>query len=117
MVGLRLMDAPLRRDVLKRSLGRCEAWIQVNDGPPSRCPQRASDIHHLLTKGRGGENLDKVGETYHLIHLCRECHQACDGGEAYDGGMLIEGSVEWDRFRQKPVYRGPDSYLKRTYHR
>lgn len=111
------MDAMIRREVLKRSLGRCEAFIQVDDRTPRRCPEMATDIHHLLTKARGGENLDKVGEVYHLIHLCRQCHTACDGGEAYDGGMLIDGSVEWDRLRQKPVYRGSDTYLRRKYRR
>lgn len=109
------MDLPLRRAVLRRSFGRCEAYVQVGDGHPYRCPHMATDIHHLLTKGRGGENLDKVGETYHLIHLCRECHSTADGGEAYKSGMLLEGRVVWDRFLSKPVYTGPDDYLRKTY--
>lgn len=111
------MDIVLRRAVVRRSFGRCEAFVSVGDGHPYRCQNRATDIHHLLTKGRGGANLDKVGEVYHLIHLCRECHQSADGGEAYDGGMLIQGSVTWDRFYNKPVYTGPDDYLTKRYGR
>ena len=109
------MDIILRRAVLRRSFGRCEAFVQVGDGHPYRCPNPATDIHHLLTKGRGGENLDKVGETYHLIHLCRECHSAADGGDAYIGGMLIDGTVVWDRLWNKPVYTGTDDYLRKRY--
>lgn len=109
------MDIVLRRAVLRRSLGRCEAFVQVGEGHPYRCPNPATDIHHLLTAARGGRNLDKVGETYHLIHLCRVCHQAADGGEAYTGGMLIDGSVTWDRFFNKPVYTGSDEYLRTRY--
>lgn len=101
--------------MLKRSLGRCEAFICVNDAPPYRCPNQATDIHHLLTKARGGDTLDRVGETYHLIHLCRDCHRAADGGEAYEYGMLIQGSVVWDKLLDKPVYTGPDNYLGLKY--
>lgn len=106
---------PCTREVLSRSNGRCEAWLEFSDGTRERCGAVATDIHHLLTKARGGTSLDKVGEIYHLIHLCRHCHMACDGKDAYEGGMLIQGSVIWDKLHDRPVYTGPDPYLKKKY--
>jgi len=111
------VDLPLRRAILRRSLGRCEAFVSIDNGHPYRCPNMATEIHHLLTKGRGGSNLDKVGETYHLIHLCSDCHRSADGAVAYDTGLLIEGNVTWDRFLNIPVYTGPDEYLAKRYGR
>lgn len=108
------MDQSLRSEVARRSRGRCEAFIEIS-GYPSRCHRQATEIHHLLTKGRGGRALDRVGEIYHLIHLCHECHLTSDGADAYKHGMLLEGDVIWDSFLSKPVYRGPDEYLKGKY--
>lgn len=100
------MRSELREDIKRRSGGRCEVYIGRR-----RCPNKAAHIHHLLTKARGGRNLDEVGETYHLLHTCATCHQACDGAEAYEGGLLIEGHVIWDKLTQMPRYQGPDEYL------
>lgn len=109
------MNESLRRSIGTRSRGRCEAFIQLQTGYPARCSQPATDIHHLLTKARGGRALDRAGEIYHLIHLCRECHQAADGAEAYKYGLLIEGSAIWSNILGRPIYTGPDSYLSNTY--
>lgn len=110
------MDEQLRRKIIKRSRGMCEMMIDYGTGLGAhRCANMASDIHHMLTKARGGAALDRVLETYHLLHLCRACHQASDGAEAYEGGFLIEGSAIWDSIFQRPVYTGSDPYLRRTY--
>jgi hypothetical protein len=110
------MNEQLRRKVIKRSRGMCEMMIDYGTGLGAhRCNNVASDIHHMLTKGRGGAALDRVHETYHLLHLCRSCHQASDGAEAYEGGFLIEGSAIWDTLHQRPRYTGPDEYLTKEY--
>lgn len=118
-----VMDAELRLKVLRRSKGRCEAYIVPTPGSPYwgrkmkaiRCAMRATEIHHRLTKGRGGRALDKAGEIYHLLHLCSECHAWSDGAKAYLDGMLIDGSVRWDKFLDRPVYIGMDEYLLERY--
>lgn len=112
------MNTELRRRVMAwRAGGRCEAEIDHGWQKSlwSRCTNQASDVHHMLTKARGGENLDKVWETYHLIALCRNCHDRCMGSEAYEGEMLIKGYVTWDRLARRPVYNGPDEYLSKKY--
>lgn len=109
-------DARLK--VKRRSGGRCEAFVTYSlygSNQTHRCTNAATEVHHLLTKARGGANLDKVGEDYHLIDLCSACHAASDGGDAYVGKMLIEGDVQWDKIQNRPVYRGPNEYLKREY--
>lgn len=110
-----MISKKARDEVAKRSHGRCEAYIAKPTGGVWRCPHVATDIHHLLTVARGGDALDKVKETYHLIHLCRVCHMASDGGDAYAGGMLIQGRVMWDSFLSRPVYIGEDEYLREKY--
>jgi hypothetical protein len=104
----------LRALVVARSGGRCESEVFVH-GVWLRCASPASDIHHLLTKARGGRNLDRVFEIYHLMHLCRACHAVCDGAEAYNQGMLIQGNVTWDRLTNRPIYQGPDWFLTQEY--
>jgi hypothetical protein len=104
----------LRARVRERSQGRCEAEVFLG-GIWLRCTEPATDIHHLLTKARGGRHLDRVMEMYHLMHLCRECHRASDGALAYQGGMLIDGSVTWDKLNERPIYQGTDPYLSRRY--
>lgn len=113
--------SPLQRQtVYARSHGRCEALVtlpQSTGAEPTwvRCFDWATDIHHMLTKARGGDVLDQMHETYHLIHLCRRCHRLSDGADAYAGGILIEGQVSWDPLARRPVYTGPDPYLTLTY--
>ena len=104
------MDDRTRKFVYERSGRLCEAFIE-EDGFAYRCDKPANGgIHHMLTKARGGEHLDRFTH-YHLIHLCSECHRASDGAEAYEGGLLIEGRVEVDRLTGKPIYVGPDEFL------
>ena len=67
----------------------------------------------MLTKARGGRILDDAGETYHLIALCRQCHQASDGEVAYAGELLIDGYVTTKD--GKPFYQGSDEYLSKRY--
>jgi hypothetical protein len=104
-----------RQAVKKRSGGQCEAEVQIF-GLRGRCPNQAVEIHHRLTKGRGGRDLDRVkGEIYHLIHLCKMHHKRADGQQAYDEDMLIRGHVMWDKLKNRPVYSGPDKYLTKKY--
>lgn len=112
------MNKDLRRQVMYRAMQRCEAEVERGGGQTSlwsRCTNPASDVHHMVTKARGGHHLDDVWETYHLIALCRECHDRCAGETAYEGGMLIQGHVTWDRLARRPVYNGPDEYLTQKY--
>lgn len=120
-----LTDAQRRR-VLERSRGLCEALVQIyghRRGPKgpldkpvwTRCFDRAGEIHHLLTRGRGGGALDQAGEIYHLAHLCTSHHRMADGAAAYAGNLLIEGQAAWDALLGRPVYTGPDPYLAKTY--
>ena len=71
-------DNVMRRAlVLERSGGACEANVQVRVGGGTiytRCFKTATDVHHMLTRSRGGLILDEFGEIEHLIHLCRQCH-------------------------------------------
>ena len=100
-------------EVNGRSEQMCEAMISVRPGIYSRCWNSPTEIHHMLTRGRGGGILDDVGETYHLIALCRECHAGADGGSAYAGGLLIDGYVTTRD--GKPYYQGSDPYLSQKY--
>lgn len=108
----------LRKRVESRSAGLCEVIYQIEEPSGAttykRCAKPASDIHHMLTRARGGQLLDAAGEIYHLLHVCRPCHQACDEPEAFDSGLMIDGHVYSDQFGT-PVYVGPDAYLSLHY--
>ena len=109
------MVSTRQRQALKeRSDNRCEAMTPLPTGIYVRCWGTPVEVHHLLTRGRGGNILDIVGETYHLMHLCRRHHAMSDGGDAYAGGVLIGGYVITDE-RGKPMYFGPDEELTRKY--
>lgn len=107
------MDETLRQVVKERSQGRCEAEVLVGD-VWMRCTAQATDIHHLLPRSRGGNVLDQYGETCHLLHLCRRDHGVAHARQSADG-MMIDGSVVWNRDRTKPLYRGTDPELTRKY--
>ena len=79
----------------------------------ARCWDRPVEIHHALTRARGGHILDYFGETYHLIALCRRHHAGADGGDAYEGKLLIDGYVTQESGRV--VYYGTDDYLRTKY--
>lgn len=81
----------------------------------TRCGVRPVQIHHRLLRSRGGDVLDNMGETDHLIALCMKHHnwahahpaQALKSGLIIDGQVTIEGS--------RVVYRGTDWSLKLKY--
>lgn len=103
-----------RKEVQNRSGGMCEGMVMAGR-VWTRCWARPVEIHHILTRARGGDLLDVVGETYHLIALCKEHHIDSDGGDAYYGNLLIDGYVTWDKLRRWPIYKGSDSYLTERY--
>lgn len=102
-----------REQVLARSNSMCEAMVLVRPFTWTRCGQTPVEIHHVLTRGRGGRILDEVGETYHLMALCHYHHRAADGEDAYAGDLLIDGYVT--RENGRVVYHGSDPVLKEKY--
>lgn len=109
------MDADLYEAITTRSGGRCEAEFWA--GPRFqwiRCGDPATEVHHLLPKSRGGRILDEAGETEHLIHLCKEDHMQAHARKDAEG-MMIDGSVTWDKIQKQPRYQGTDPTLKRKY--
>lgn len=110
------LSAKQRKLLAERSGYQCEAMEDRHGrGIYARCWGTPVEAHHLLTKARGGRNLDLMDEIYHLIHLCRKHHSLADGEEAYEGGLLIEGYVTWEKNSRRPVYVGPDLYLTERY--
>ena len=107
--------------VRRRSGGQCEAMVEVTvddvlgdtHATWTRCGRSPVEVHHRLTRARGGHLLDKSGETYHLLALCPTHHRAADGQLAYAGGLLLAGSVQ--HYRGVIYYEGPDPYLQDKY--
>lgn len=96
---------------------RCEAMVPTYNGKFVQCGDLPSELHHRLTRARGGLLLDDVSEDYHHIRLCRFHHtRAHDmaGQTAVENGMLLEGYV-YTGNHGWPVYVGPDEYLSRKY--
>lgn len=82
----------------------------------TRCGKQPIEVHHRLTRSRGGSVLDDEGETYHLMCLCREHHQyAHETSTPYDSGLMIEGYVTHEQGRVH--YVGPNNYLRAKYGR
>lgn len=81
----------------------------------TRCFRAGIEVHHLLTRARGGDLLDRAGETYHLVGLCHWCHRKAHqaGGRAAE--LLLDGYVTMEIGRL--VYVGPDNYLSEKYGR
>lgn len=88
--------------------------VLLYTGVWARCWRKPTDSHHMLTKARGGVILDEIGETYHKANLCRIHHQMADGGDAYAGGLLIDGYVR-TLDNGRVVYYGSDTYLSSRY--
>lgn len=66
----------------------------------------------MLTRSRGGLILDKSGEIYHLLHLCRRCHSyahSAEGRHLMISGYVITGPDK------EPIYVGEDEYLNEHY--
>ena len=100
---------------------RCEALVsQQSQGKRYYrvmfvpCGKEGAELHHKLTRARGGLILDAVGESYHHIYLCREHHGvAHDQGGAFARGLLIDGYVTTEQ--GEPRYVGSDEYLSSKY--
>lgn len=100
---------------------RCQAMVMVTgsvtrpEGMFVMCGKTDAELHHKITRARGGILLDIAGETYHHLYLCREHHNvAHDEDYAFESGLLIRGSVT-THLDGKPVYVGPDEYLNEHY--
>lgn len=102
----------------------CEAMVKIpityRAGEPvrfvwTRCGKSPVEVHHRLTRGRGGAVLDELGEIYHLMCLCSRHHQVADGADAYAGGLLLDGMMVRDG--DDHYYQGSDEYLRARYGR
>lgn len=100
-----------RAQVLRRSGRCCEAMVEL-PRTWARCGIAPVDVHHMLTRARGGQILDSVGEIYHLLALCRYHHSQVDN-YGYESGLLISGYVS--REGDRVIYTGPDDYLSTAY--
>lgn len=100
--------------VHQRSFGHCEVMVRVNQ-LFTRCGRRATDVHHKVTRSRGGLLLDSVDEVYHLVHLDRRHHDWVhhNVGAAERAGLYIPGQVYL--VGDQVTYRGPDRYLMKHY--
>lgn len=109
------MKPELYDAIITRARGRCEVEVELPlISGWSRCGDQGTEVHHLLPKSRGGRILDEVGETYHLILLCKTDHlQAHSRKDAL--GLMIDGSVVWDKLTNQPHYTGTDPYLMSKY--
>lgn len=105
-----------RLATLARAGSRCEAEVQVQAGSVTvwtRCFASPVEVHHALTRSRGGDLLDEVGEDHHLSALCVHHHRTAHAG----GGraLMLEGYVARDSATGRVYYSGPDEYLSEKY--
>lgn len=103
--------------VVARAQAHCEVMAPVRDRH-TRCGLPTTEVHHRLTRSRGGNALDAVGETYHLICICRSHHNWVHQniGQATQTGLYLLGQA-WLAGDGQAVYRGPDPYLSSLYER
>jgi hypothetical protein len=102
--------------VVQRSDNRCEVEVELPGAMIwTRCFRQGIEVHHLLTRARGGDLLDRWGEIHHLMALCPEHHRLAHGPGGRNAGLLIDGSVILDSATGQLVYTGPDAYLSATY--
>lgn len=78
----------------------------------ARCGRLGIEDHHMLTRARGGDLLDTVGEIYHHIALCPEHHRYAHA-EGFPTGLMLEGSAYLEG--GIITYVGPDDYLSARY--
>lgn len=105
-----------RISVIQSCAGRCEAEVQIPfSGVWARCFRKGVEVHHLLTRARGGDLLDRAGEVYHLIGFCPQHHRAAHDAGGREAGLLIDGYVSLDSATGQIYYVGPDEYLQATY--
>jgi len=81
----------------------------------ARCGRAPIEVHHRLTRARGGDLLDSVKEIYHLMALCHRCHKYAHEVDQGHNGLILAGSVYRDGLYL--IYEGPDEYLRSTYGR
>lgn len=94
----------VREIVLARDDNRCQAQI---DG----CTLHATDVHEILTRGRGGS----ITDPQNCLSLCRTCHQFITDNPAWaeEHGFIVSqfsGHAEWiaaERARHEWMYREP----------
>lgn len=103
----------VRDRVIKRSGGCCEAMIKLPRAW-ARCGKSPVEDHHMLTRARGGDVLDNIGEIYHHAALCPAHHREAHS-HGRSTGLLMDGYVTLEG--GKVVYSGPDLYLSMTYGR
>lgn len=97
--------------VLERSWSRCEAMVKVGEAW-TRCFRAPVEVHHALTRSRGGKILDAHGETAHLLALCPQHHRAAHAPGGHESGLMIDGYVTTGE-DGVPVYEGSDRRLSR----
>lgn len=106
--------------VHERSGSRCEAMVRLPVPQPhnpgrvvwTRCFRAPVEVHHALTRSRGGLILDDHGECAHLLALCRMHHRMAHGPGGHDMGLMINGYVTTGA-DGVPVYQGQDERLRR----
>lgn len=92
----------------------CEAMIPVGR-TWTMCGREPADLHHKITRARGGLILDQHGETYHQMRLCREHHGIAHDKPAFKTGLLIDGFITTCTRCREPKYEGTDLYLTEHY--
>jgi hypothetical protein len=97
--------------VHRRSGGRCEAMVKVGRAW-TRCFRSPVEVHHALTRARGGKILDAHGETAHLLALCNSHHRMAHEPGGHKSGLMIDGYVTTGA-DGSPVYEGSDRRLAR----
>lgn len=77
----------------------------------ARCFRSPVEVHHALTRARGGLILDDVGITLHLLALCHQHHRDAHGPGGHEAGLMINGYVT-SGADGLPVYSGSHPGLR-----
>jgi 5-methylcytosine-specific restriction endonuclease McrA len=105
------VNAQVRKQVKERSGGFCEGyWLPPLSSTWTRCTSRSVQVHHKITRARGGELLD-TWTIYHLADLCVRCHITAHRPVGLKLRLMLPGSVLTNKVTGKPVYTGSDPYL------
>lgn len=104
-----------RDRVIVRSHGLCEALVNIKHQVWTRCFKNPVEVHHMLTRSRGGLILDELNETHHLIALCPDHHRVAHAPGGHAAGLMIDGYMVRDGAHH--YYEGSDSYLRARYGR
>lgn len=75
-----MITKAMREQLYERSGMACEAMVATKSGVYARCWAKPVEVHHLLTRARGGTS-GSSGRDNHLICLCNKHHQMSDGGD------------------------------------